>query len=1281
MKRIMSILLALCLLCSLFPTVATAAEPTKQIPDVTAYSYTVTPILSPFTYFLYVQTDNPDPTSFRLVDKECRYYTEDSYGEIRLQKTATSYSFSKVDPGTYYFSPYIYPDVVYEDESTYRVKGGYIFRADGSYSDGGEFVLLQKTYNGSSFIKDKFEETDVTVSCDRLYDKYDYLITHCTTEEMTFFEKLSAVQSFLDENAVYPRSVYDSSKPVEGRSHPFLAVSPYVELGLNEHYDFCESIWSGLLTAKVFPFVLDSLGFPGTIMQVARQLEPSCTTSSGSTHWRVTVTFDGTSKTYGGAGAGGYDPLYTERVQKSFTFQGGTADLGTNGTIDAYYALLRGYETPAVEDAEKYRDLIAGDTFYKTIAATGGTWIRVATEGGFGYGTAIGYALPIDGKTRILSDAWVDGRYVGKHEAVEPGEKQEDHPTASIVLHDFTYTDINGVEHTQDVCFRYMSINDTWNATEFYYGGYAMLNSPEELILSRAEVEAMDLDYNTNYWPTEGLIYDGTEYPGTPFTHKSVEKVTIPETLTLRVDERHRVNIVVEPADAFDTRVTLTSSDASVVEVPNSLNGDYIRGVREGTAVITATSKDGSLQSNCTVTVLPALCETHSFGAYQIEKEPTLDSEGAYCRKCSVCFLEESGVLPALNETDYAVTVTKEATCTETGVREYAWKGAQGEFPTFSVSIALAEHKYEAVITAPTCLEEGYTTHTCSVCGDAYTDGYLPAKGHGYSLKDVVEPTFEETGILTIICLGCMDTQQLELPVLSSEDYIVKQSSAPTCTEEGLMEYRWKNETYGPIIFLRSIATTEHTYILEKTVAPSCLTDGYELWRCTGCTAQYQANIVSAYGSHAWDDGVVTAHPTCTEAGELTYTCTRCGETETETIDATGHSFAISVVEPTCTENGYTVSVCGCGLRITTDEVEALGHDWNEGTATKEPTCTESGETAYACNRCGETKTEIIEALGHSYEASITEPTCTEQGYTTYTCFCGESYTEQFADALGHEWDNGTVTKEVTCFENGEMTYTCTRCTEQYTQEIATTGHVWDEGTLIKEPTQSTDGLMLYTCLRCNETRSEIIDAYGKEPCDGGAHCPSCNTFTDAPPAGHWAHEGIDYAIRNGLFNGMSETTFEPDTTMTRAMLVTVLWRYCLSPEIGGANPFSDVADGQWYSEAIRWAAFHGIVNGVAEGVFDPNGTITRQQLATILYRFSMANSFDTTARADLSVYPDGEKVSTWAADALSWAVAEGLINGVQNGTQNNLEPLGSATRAQVATILMRYIENVVNEA
>ena len=174
--------------------------------------------------------------------------------------------------------------------------------------------------------------------------------------------------------------------------------------------------------------------------------------------------------------------------------------------------------------------------------------------------------------------------------------------------------------------------------------------------------------------------------------------------------------------------------------------------------------------------------------------------------------------------------------------------------------------------------------------------------------------------------------------------------------------------------------------------------------------------------------------------------------------------------------------------------------------------------------------------------------------------------------------------------------------------------------------------------------------------------------------SGSWYYDAVEYAVDNGLMNGVGGGRFEPDTQMSRAMLVTVLWRYAGSPE-EGESVFLDVEAGQWYEKAVAWAAKNAVVTGVGHGKFDPNGNVTREQLAAVLYRYSSSLGLDTAQRKALSDFPDGEKVSLWAEDAISWAVAEGLITGNNLNGRVCLDPQGMATRAQVATILMRYIE------
>ena len=155
---------------------------------------------------------------------------------------------------------------------------------------------------------------------------------------------------------------------------------------------------------------------------------------------------------------------------------------------------------------------------------------------------------------------------------------------------------------------------------------------------------------------------------------------------------------------------------------------------------------------------------------------------------------------------------------------------------------------------------------------------------------------------------------------------------------------------------------------------------------------------------------------------------------------------------------------------------------------------------------------------------------------------------------------------------------------------------------------------------------------------------------------------------------GTSETTCEPNTTTTRAMLVTVLYRLENKPEISSIGIFDDVPEGEYYSEAVAWAAANGIVNGYGDGTFGPDDILTREQMAAIMYRYAKYKGYDVSDRANLSDFTDADEISGYAAEAMAWVNAEGIINGTSETT---LEPVGDATRCQFAAILYRFCENV----
>lgn len=397
----------------------------------------------------------------------------------------------------------------------------------------------------------------------------------------------------------------------------------------------------------------------------------------------------------------------------------------------------------------------------------------------------------------------------------------------------------------------------------------------------------------------------------------------------------------------------------------------------------------------------------------------------------------------------------------------------------------------------------------------------------------------------------------------------------------------------------------------------------------------------------------------------------------------TGYGTTKNTVPATCGADGRIETVCSnCGEVIATEVIPATGaHTWDNGTVTTEPTETTPGVRTFTCAVCSQTKTEVIPATGaHTFVfTKNVAPSCTEAGYDLYTCRdCGASEQRNVKPALVHKWDSGTVTTEPTETDPGTMTYTCTVCGATKTEVIPATGphtHVWDEGTVTVAPTETTPGVRTYTCTVCGQTRTEIIPATGSAVCPGGAACPSFR-FRDVPAPSNWAHEGIDYCVRHGLMSGFDATTFSPDTVSTRAQIVMIL--YNLSGDTTDYSkyyvPFTDVRPSTWYYNAVAWGYDKDIVAGMSTTTFAPDGLITREQMAVLLYGYTekYAPAYLGGA-ASLNGFPDAASVSNWAYAAMSWAVGNGLISGIASDGADYLAPSGGATRAQIAAIMMRY--------
>ena len=317
---------------------------------------------------------------------------------------------------------------------------------------------------------------------------------------------------------------------------------------------------------------------------------------------------------------------------------------------------------------------------------------------------------------------------------------------------------------------------------------------------------------------------------------------------------------------------------------------------------------------------------------------------------------------------------------------------------------------------------------------------------------------------------------------------------------------------------------------------------------------------------------------------------------------------------------------------------------------------------------------------GYGTTENTVPATCGADGHIDTVCAnCGDVIATEVIPATGaHTWDNGTVTTEPTETTPGVRTFTCAVCGQTKTEVIPATGphtHVWDEGTVTVAPTETTPGVRTYTCTVCGQTRTEIIPATGSAVCPGGAACPSFR-FRDVPAPSNWAHEGIDYCVRHGLMSGFDATTFSPDTVSTRAQIVMIL--YNLSGDTTDYSkyyvPFTDVMPGTWYYNAVAWGYDKDIVSGMSATTFAPDGLITREQMAVLLYGYTekYAPAYLGGA-ASLNGFPDAASVSNWAYAAMSWAVGNGLISGIASNGADYLAPSGGATRAQIAAIMMRY--------
>ena len=526
-------------------------------------------------------------------------------------------------------------------------------------------------------------------------------------------------------------------------------------------------------------------------------------------------------------------------------------------------------------------------------------------------------------------------------------------------------------------------------------------------------------------------------------------------------------------------------------------------------------------------------------------------------------------------------------------------------------------HSYQEVSrTAPTCTEDGVTTYRCETCGDTYTET-TPATGHSYTAA-VTAPTCTEKGYTTYTCTACGDHYTANEVAALGHDYAATTVPA-TCTENGSVTHTC---TRCGNSYTETLPATGHTYTVSGSEA-TCTEGGKTVHTCTVCGDTY-TETTPALGH---DYKAVVTSPTCTEKGYTTYTCKRCGEHYTaDEVAALGHDYKAVVTSPTCTEKGYTTYTCAtCGDHYTADEVAALGHDYKA--VVTAPTCTEKGYTTYTCKRCGDHYTaDEVAALGHDYEAVVTAPTCTEDGYTTYTCRnCGDRRTGHVVGALGHSYE---------CTEDGnDRIYTCTRCGDTYTEAILPTvevklqpGETYTFYTEDAAVTESADPAVAATTIEAlsggyqqvtelaegtfllvsgdrmlTATASTYYSSWDGAGTVSGLTCAAYSTTGDLSNA-LWTVTAVSggYTVQSadGRYLNLTESTRSASVTLTTAPQVltitdlgsafsirfsdTYLDRY--STTFAGAYPGNANANERWQLYRAVPAGYDVTITGVAEG-------------------------------------------------------------------------------------------------
>ena len=625
------------------------------------------------------------------------------------------------------------------------------------------------------------------------------------------------------------------------------------------------------------------------------------------------------------------------------------------------------------------------------------------------------------------------------------------------------------------------------------------------------------------------------------------------------------------------------------------------------------------------------------------------------------------------------------------------------------------EHAYEAVVTAPTCTEAGYTTYTCSKCGESYVADEVAALGHDYrngvctrcgAADPDYKPPVDEQVLEELYRLAREAIARAQVAQQAAEDALAAAEAAGGANLEALEAARTAAQaaqTAAEQAMIQAAAAEAAARVSDRSAAieaaQAAQSAAYAAEQAAK-TAQAQAAAQAAQAAAeaaqaaaeaakaaaANDQAAVEAAKAAAEAAKQAAETAKAAaqaadaDAAAQAAQAAAKAAEAARAQAEAAFAQAAAEAAEAAARAAQAKAEAAqanaGADQAAAAAAKQAaeSAKQAAENARAAaeaakNAAGGSNTAAAAAAAQAAQsaAQVAEALKTVAGAQAEIAAAKAA-----AEAAAMQAAAAKAAAEAAraAAEAAELNAVRYQAAAKLANAVAATPVPAEKKSALAAAAEAGFDAIEAAADKAAIMKAleEGLYAVSKVAVDT---CPS-RMFADAPAQDNWAHAGIDYCVANGLMKGVSETVFDPAGDVTRAQLVTILYRLAGEPAAEYKGTFSDVADGLWYTKAIEWASANEVVNGVGNGKFAPDTAITREQIAAILYRCSGSPK----AEGSLAAFPDYAAVSEYAVDAMVWATGTGLINGIGQGDKTILSPQTKASRAQIASIIMRCAES-----